>query len=398
MITKYDKNGLLFEQKVDVNELKCFVFIEEVGKLVNMLTVARLEDGNPDGYQRLIKCAKVKSISNFLAKNNKNIIPNSITIAIGTELNCEVTNDKIIFDCNVTTPEFIDELLKCKDKNIDTRNLDTKNKPLIIDGQHRLFGLYKNNPKNKVIVTAIINAELEDQAFQFIVINQKSQKADTVSIKSIINSDLYDDKLKKRLIQVGITYGKTATILDYFFTNELSPFKGLLLWSQNPDTNKKIIDITAIEQIYKVCDIETRGLSEESQLLEFITIMWTKIKSLFNDVWYKTIENPQYSNIFKKATLISITEYILSEAKPKIREYRKQLLDFEENEIEQLVETNLAQLPAAFFTSVWRSGLDNSNGRETIKASISTIIDNVIMGEEWNLKVPVIDYSKNSSN
>lgn len=126
--------------------------------------------------------------------------------------------------------------------------------------------------------------------------------------------------------------------------------------------------------------------------------MWTKIKSLFNDVWYKTIENPQYSNIFKKATLISITEYILSEAKPKIREYRKQLLDFEENEIEQLVETNLAQLPAAFFTSVWRSGLDNSNGRETIKASISTIIDNVIMGEEWNLKVPVIDYSKNSSN
>lgn len=121
-----------------------------------MLTVARLEDGNPDGYQRLIKCAKVKSISNFLAKNNKNIIPNSITIAIGTELNCEVTNDKIIFDCNVTTPEFIDELLKCKDKNIDTRNLDTKNKPLIIDGQHRLLVCIKIIQKIKLLLQQLL--------------------------------------------------------------------------------------------------------------------------------------------------------------------------------------------------------------------------------------------------
>lgn len=395
---EYKKEGLLLEQREDNNELLCFAFIEEVGELINMLTVARIDDGDKEGYQRLIKCVKIKSISKFLDKDNKNIIPNSITIAIDKDLNCDVEklqNDSILkFNYNDTPPPFLEDLIECKGKHVDTDGSSTQKKPLIIDGQHRLYGLYKNNPKNKVLVSAIINPELVDQAFQFIVINQKSQKANTVDVKSVINSDGYDDELKDRLVQVGITYGNSANILDYFNRNESSPFLGILDWSNNSEKKKRIVPINTVEQIYRICNLETRGVADESQLLEFISIMWNKVKSLFKDVWNNTIEDPKYSNILKKASLQAITEYLLIETKSKMRELNKPILEFTKEEIELIVDNNLGKLDSNFFTVKWRSGLDTPNGRETIKDSINQSIENSFYGNDWDYKVSLIDKTK----
>lgn len=391
---RYNKKGLLFPQREKENELLCFVFIEEVEKLVNMLTVARLDDGDNEGYQRLIKCTKIKSISKFLDKDKKNIIPNSITIAIGKELNCKFTEDNLSFDYIDSIPPFLDSLGNCNDKNVNTKNSSSNYKPLIIDGQHRLYGLYNNNPKNKILVSAIINPELVEQAFQFIVINQKSQKANTVDIKSVINSGGYDDELKSRLVQVGITYGDSANILDYFHSNLESPFKDLLEWQNNPIHEKRIIPINTVEQIYKICNLETRGIADESQLLEFISIMWNRVKHNFKDVWESTIDDPKSSNILKKASLIAITEFLLTEAKSKMREYNKQILDFSKEEIEFVVDNNIGKLNPEFFTRTWQSGLDTANGRETIKTSINMALENPLFGNEWDYKIPLFNNKK----
>ncbi len=393
---KYENTGILFEQRDGNNPLICFVFVEEVQKLVNLSTVARLDDGNKEGYQRLIKCAKVKSIAKFLESNENNIIPNAITLAIGAELNCnleKLQSSQIEFDFDDSKPIFLDDLMICKDSVVNTEGTPIQNKALIIDGQHRLYGLYKNNPKNKVLVTAIINPDLADQAFQYIVINQKSQSASTVDVKSVINSDEYKNELKERLIEVGITYGKTATILDYFHSHKNSPFEGILDWQNTEDKTKRIVQLNAIEQIYKYCNLEVRGVADESQLLEFISILWNKIHELFTDIWDKTIVDKKYSNLLKKASIISITEFVVREAKIMARQSKKQILELTIEEIDTIVQNSIGDLPPEFFIVPWQGGLDTSAGREIIKSSIEIVLENISYGYEWNQKVPLFKSS-----
>lgn len=393
---KYKNTGILLEQRVGENPLKCFVFIEEVGKLINLTTVARLDDGNKEGYQRLIKCTKVKSIDKFIKSNPNNIIPNAITIAIGKELDCnleKLESSEIEFEYDDSEPLFLDNLITCKESTVDTKGIKIGNKALIIDGQHRLYGLYKNNPKNKVIVTAIINPELADQAFQYIVINQKSQGASTVDIKSVINSDTYKKDLQDRLIEVGITYGNTATILDYFHSNSESPFKGILDWQNTEDESKRIIQLNAIEQIYKYCNLEIRGVVDETQLLEFISTLWNKIHDLFEMTWNNTIVDQKYSNLLKKASIISITEFVVREAKTVARQNKKQLLELTSDEIKTIVNNSIGDLPPEFFTVTWQGGLDTSAGREIIKSSIEVVLENISYNNDWDQKVPLIKKS-----
>ena len=384
---------ILLEQREGDNPLKCFVFIEEVGKLINLATVARLDDGNSIGYQRLIKCLKVKSIAKFIEANENNIIPNAITLAIGKELNCnldKLEESEIEFEYEDSQPPFLDDLMLCKNSTVYTNGLKIEKKALIIDGQHRLYGLYKNNPKNKILVTAIINPALTDQAFQFIVINNKSQSSSTVDVKSIINSDEYKNDLKNRLIEVGITYGKTVTILDYFNNNRNSPFKGILNWQNTEDKTKRIVQLNAIEQTYRYCNLEIPGIADETQLLEFISTIWNKIKLLFIETWENTINDKRYSNLLNKATIISITEFIVREVKIMARQNKKQILELTSIEIDTIVENSIGDLPSEFFTVSWQKGLDTSAGREIIKTSIDIVLENISYGYDWNQKVPVI--------
>lgn len=387
---KYEKTGMLFEQREQNNPLKSFVFIEEVGKLINLTTVARLDDGNKDGYQRLIKCAKVKSIAKFMKTDEKNIIPNTITIAIGTELNCNTTASTIEFEYDDSEPVFLQDLMECKKSNVNTDGLKIENKALIIDGQHRLYGIYKNNPKDKVIVTAIINPELADQAFQYIVINQKAQSASVVDVKSVINSDEYIDSLSDRLIAVGITYGKTATILDYFHRNENSPFKDIIYWQLTEDKTRRVVPHVALEQMYRYCNLSIKGITEETQLLDFISTIWSRIKETFLETWNMTIEDKHSSNILNKASLMAITEFIVKESKVTARQNNKQIHEFTEAEMFAVVDNSIGKLPPEFFTSKWIGGLDNSGGREIIKSSIDTVIENISFESNWDENVQLL--------
>lgn len=58
---------------------------------------------------------------------------------------------------------------------------------LIVDGQHRLHGisefLYEDLP---VLVVCMVDASVQEQAFQFIVINNKAVRVPTDNVKAII--------------------------------------------------------------------------------------------------------------------------------------------------------------------------------------------------------------------
>lgn len=372
MTTQIIKNGLILEQRVDGNPIKCFTFVIEASKAIEFCTVIRQVDNIEEGYQRRFNPHKIRAIKNFMEINKNNIIPNNIIIAIGKELNPIIKGDTLEFKFN---PEKY-----------------AIEKALIIDGQHRLYGLNEYSANSKVLITALIDIDIIDQAFQFVVINNKAQSAKLIDVKAVINAVAFRDKLQERFIEVGIRYGNTSTILDFFDKNKDSPFKGLLDWDLNK--NHRIIQLKALEDIFKYTQKNIPTFQEEDDLtiLNFLNIIWTLIKNNFEDEWQKAIDTKHKdSNLLKKSTIIALTEYIVSESKSAQRYAGFSFETFEESTIKnKVLEQTIFKLPKEFFTRNWKGGLDTSGGKELIQESIERIIDNIENNISWESNVIVL--------
>ncbi len=370
-------DGILLEQRVGENPIKCFTYIATVKELMEYCTVARQSDGHEKGYQRIIKPAKVKAISKFVEKNINNIIPNSIIVAFGESFNYSLNNedDKITihYDANDTLEK----------------------KALIIDGQHRLYGLNEYNENSKVIVTAMLSISEVDQAFQFVVINNKSQGARPVDIKAVVNANAFTDVLKDRFVQVGIRYGNTATVLDYFSKNQNSPFKDLLDWDLNGQLDKRVIQIQALEDIYKYAIKKIPDFQDEESLaFSFLSNLWNVIKKIYPEAWEKSINTKNKdSNLLMKASMIAISQWLIDEAK-SAQKYTKFAFSNTDLAIVQkeVIEKSLFSIiPPEFWIREWKAGLDTSSGRDMIKESIEKIITNIEKNgiDEWDTKISV---------
>lgn len=373
MTTKTIKNGLILEQRVDENPIKCFTFVIKASEAIEFCTVIRQVDNKKDGYQRRVNTNKLRSIKKFMAINKNNIIPNNVIIALGKELSPVITNN------NTLTFNY----------NPDENAME---KALIIDGQHRLYGLNEYSADSNVLITALIDIDIVDQAFQFVVINNKAQSAKLIDVKAVINAEAFKDKLQDRFIEVGIRYGNTSTILDFFDKNEDSPFKGLLDWDLNK--NHRIIQLKALEDIFKYTQKNIPAFQEEDDetILNFLNITWTLIKEQFKTEWQKSIDTKhKESNLLKKSTIIALTEYIVSESKSAQRYAGFSFDTFDESTIKnKVLEQTIFKLPKEFFTKNWKGGLDTSGGKELIQESIERIIDNIDNKISWESNVIVL--------
>lgn len=364
--------GILLEQRVDENPIKCFTFVLKVSEAMKFCSVVRQIDDKEEGYQRRVNKNKLKAIKKFMTTNKNNIIPNNLIIAIDSSLSPKVIGNTLEFN-------YEDDI-------------NSDNRAFIIDGQHRLYGLNEYSPDSKILITALLDIDIIDQAFQFVVINNKSQSARLIDVKAVINADAFKDKLQDRFVEVGIRYGNTSTILDYFDKNEDSPFKGLLDWDLNKST--RIIQLKALEDIFKITQKNIPAFKDEddSTMLNFLNIIWTLIYNKFETEWKLAISSKhKESNLLKKATIVAITEYIIFEAKSAQRYANFSFQDFDNTSIEEKVlKQTIYKLPSEFFTSNWKAGLDTSGGKELIKESIEQIIDNEDNSIDWNSGVNVL--------
>lgn len=366
------ESGLLLEQRIDDNPIKCFTFVMKVSEVIRFCAVIRQTDNQDDGYQRRVNLNKLKAIKKFMSINKNNIIPNNVIIALGKELNPKVKNSILTFEFN-------------PDEN-------TAEKALIIDGQHRLYGLNEYSKNAKVLITALLDVDIVDQAFQFVVINNKSQSAKVIDVKAVINAEAFKDRLQDRFVEVGIRYGNTSTVLDFFDKNNESPFKQLLDWDLNK--NDRIIQLKALEDIFKYAKNTIPAFKEEddSTVLSFLNIIWTLIKNRFLNEWTLSIKTKnKESNLLKKSTIVALTEYIISESKSAQRYAGFSFDSFDEESIlEKVLSHTVFKLPNDFFTLDWKGGLDTSGGKELIKESIEQIIDNIENSVPWETSVNVL--------
>jgi DGQHR domain-containing protein len=383
--------GSLISQRTDKNVTRFFVFNAGAKDLKEWLGIRRIKDV-PKGTQRVLRKARASAVTKFIEASSINTIPNSILIAFDrdkakfTSLSKEISEGIIQTKSSLENPVNI--LFNGCENQLDwgiiefsfEGNEQEDAKPaLIVDGQHRLYGMSDFDKENlPITVVSLIDANHEEQAFQFIVVNNKAVRVSAENVKSII-ADFNEDELEKRLVLARVKYGDKPLILRSLNDSPSSPFQNLLNWSYNREITEEtqLVPITAIEQTMRYIRKSFTVLeNDEDSLIEFFCATWRAVKGNYPELFGK---NNQFMT---KANISAFNEYITDRL---LYFWEMDLLDiFETDEIEQKVLDIIKRLPQEFWLENWKLRIqDTPNFREIIKNDLKTIITNAKLSKNW---------------
>jgi DNA sulfur modification protein DndB len=166
-----------------------YSFLLDGRTLFDVCTITRREEDKERGYQRLLNKARANQISSYI-DHRQGILPNNLIVA------------------------FKDSVRYRNGKLAIPREPDAA---LVIDGQHRLWGLHLAQTNLTVAVVGFIGLELVRQKELFITIN-RYQKG--------VPSSLYLDLLPeiKDLVEVDITEERAIDLVKRLNEDETSPW------------------------------------------------------------------------------------------------------------------------------------------------------------------------------
>lgn len=379
--------GCFVKQRIDEDTTPFFVFYARVRDIIQWARVRRAQD-SPEGTQRLLRETRKKSITRFVKNGSKNSIPNNILLAFepgtATFTSLEESLTGCINEANIHNG--CETQLKWGMLQFSFNSSQDNYCAYVVDGQHRLYGLSDYQAEDlPVLVVSLVDANVEEQAFQFIVINNKAVKVPTNNVKAIV-ANLNEEELQSRLLKAGVKYGHTSPTLRDINDLDTSPFKDLLDWPYNKSGNK-LVPIATIEQAIKYLKTVFTFLEEdEDSLIEIFCAIWRVIKDNYVAIW--GIDN----TFMKKVNLNALNEFIADRLKYA---WELSLVDiFDANELEQHVLKIVKLLPQEFWQVEWSIRLqDSANVRKQIKDDLSTLTDNCRLRRNWNkdLQLPVTD-------
>lgn len=360
-------NGFWLNQRSNQNAPKNFIFTMKAKDLLKYCKTETVARGT-SGVQRLLIDSRVNNVKKFFEKNERNIIPTSIFVSINKEPN------------EFSTLTYTEQSLSF--------NFDNDEKFItIIDGQHRLQGMANLDEDVNVLVSAMIKPDEIEEAFQFIIINNKSHKVPADHVKSIIsNFNSIEVDLKARLTQVGVSVNKEIPNVDLIDTEDESPLRGLIKWTNNPDG---IIAVTAIEQILTFIDEKVQEAKEDSSIKRDILYqIWKSISERYSTIWKKHEGN----HLFEKSSFLVLTSILVENAFSYcdiMNEMGNDLSITDNDTFYDATTMYLKKFPSEFWTEVWtKKGLDTAAGRVLIKNSINQVKTN-IRNKEDNLFLDV---------
>lgn len=363
-----------------------FVVFVALAKDVDSWTGIRRVGEDTRGTQRLLKTTRVNAIKRFLAANPINTIPVSVILAFNPE----------IIEFADLTPQLTDALsgvdfmngINGKGKwgkisfEFDPEGLIEDRPALIVDGQHRIKGMAKVEEDLPIVIAAFINAQPQEQAFQFVVINNKAQKVPTDNVKAIIRN-INEDDLQMRLLKAGVSYGKYPATLGDIDDSEDSPFYKLLDWPLN-QTNNKIVQLTTIETCLKYIKAILPILSEDDDSLKGLFIaIWKGVKGFYPSIW---LTNEKFMS---KVNIIALNEFIID--KLENAWLNDDFNIYEPSEVEGITNRFIEDIPVEFWTTEWTSPLqDNAVIRSRIKDDLRKITQNIRAGRDWDNSLKLI--------
>ncbi|MBN3875658.1 DGQHR domain-containing protein [Nostoc sp. JL23] len=384
--------GSLVSQRRDEKATRFFVFNAQAKDLKSWLGIRRIKDVQK-GAQRILRQARVNAVKKFIGASSINIIPNSILIAfdpnkaIFTPLGQKI--NEYIIQANSSLEKNIDILNGCRENQVtwgiiefsfEQSEQEYLKPALIVDGQHRLYGMSDFNEEDlPITVVSLIDATPQEQAFQFIVVNNKAVRVSTENVKSIV-ADFNEDELEKRLVLARVKYGDKPLILKFLSDSPTSPFQNLLEWSYNRESTEEtqLVPITAIEQAMRyIRKCFTVLENDEDSLIEFFCATWRAVKGNYPELFGK---NNQF---MRKANINAFNEYITDRL---LYFWEMDLLDiFDSDEIAEKVLDIIKRLPKEFWLEDWKLRIqDTPNFREILKNDFKIIITNCKLGKQWS--------------
>jgi DGQHR domain-containing protein len=380
--------GCRLVQRTDQDTVPFFVFYARAKDIKQWVGVRRVEDF-PEGTQRVLLPPRRKAITRFLRADAMNTIPNSILLAFEPNSATFTSLRHEISDC---IPET-NILNGCED-NLDWGILNFSFTPedpdhlkpaLVVDGQHRLYGISDFSEEDlPLLVVSLINAPLQEQAFQFVVINNKAVRVPTNNVRAII-ANINEDELQNRLLKAGVSYGEKSPVLRDINDLPSSPFQDLLDWPYNRKTEQRLVPLTAIEQSLRYLQSLFTHLSEdEDSLVEIFCAIWRAIKDNYVELWGKD------NKFMKKVNINALNEFVADRLKFA---WEMSLIDiFDAAAIENQVHNIIQLLPKEFWIEDWSVRIqDNANVRNLIKSDLATLANNSKMRKSWreDLKLPI---------
>jgi DGQHR domain-containing protein len=375
--------GCKIIQRDDSNTPSMFVFCATAKDIRKWVGIRRVSE-SAKGTQRNFRKTRMKALSRFLAANPINVVPNNILIAFEPQ--------KAVFS-SVDIEIDGDTHNNCADKiewgflnfSFELDQPEENRPALIVDGQHRLYGISGFESEDlPLLVVTLIDVTPEEQAFQFIVINNKAVRVQTDNVKSIL-ANIDEDNLQDRLLSVGIPYGNVSPILKNINDRDDSPFQNLLDWDYNR-TGNKIVPLTAIEQSMRHIRVMFTFLEDdEDSLVEIFLNIWQAVKLTYPSLW------GQENNFMKKVNINALNEFISDRL---IKAWEFGLIEdiFDTTSVRRQVYDILKQIPSEFWEQKWSIIIqDNANVRKLIIEDMEKQIQNYKLGKQWfeGLQLPI---------
>lgn len=368
-------------QRSDRDTTPLFVFHATTKDVRKWAGIRRVEEYT-EGTQRLLRETRRKAITRFLKADPKNIIPNNILLAFEpNKAKFTSLDEKVMSLASDTVNPYNDCAGKLSwgfiEFSFEVDQEESSRPALIVDGQHRLYGISDFKEEDlPILIVSLVDATLEEQAFQFIVINNKAVRVPTDNVKSII-ANLDEEQLRNRLLKAGVKYGDTSPILRDINDLPSSPFYQLLDWPYNREGNK-LVPLTAIEQALRNLRIFFPFLEDdEDSLFEIFCAIWRAVKENYPTLWGNK------NSFMTKVNINALSEFLTDRLK---KAWEFSLIDiFEAKSVERQVLDILKQIPETFWQPEWSIKIqDNANVKKMIQDDLETIVQNYRLRRSWH--------------
>jgi DGQHR domain-containing protein len=339
-------------------------FAAPAGDLLEWTTIQQITVGGA-GHQRLRNEAKVRAIQRFLAEP-RNSIPTAVVVAIKG------------------LPAFDDSALD----TCSTLVIPEMEEPpgIVIDGQHRIFGVADFDPNFRINVIGLINPDNEEIVFQFFVINNKATKVATDHVK-LLNLNYQESTLRERLKSARLTLGKHASLVGVVDSSPESPFYQAVNWpvaEESGDERHPLVLPAAVEQaLAGIASKNLPDLIDDDALIEFFFALWTAVKDSWPQLW------TQDSPLLKKVGVVTLTTFVIDDLTPLVDRGTIDIAD--PDVVRDEVSKILASLTPEFWTSEWTSSsLDTSAGRQLVVDALTQIRRNNRRDLPWYADVDLV--------
>lgn len=182
--------------KCEQNNKSFYVSVLPSSVLKKTCFVSRKKEDPEKGFQRLLSEVRAKNIAQYL-DIQKEVIPSALILSAQKE-------SKFVFD---------------PDKNEILFN-DVVESMLVIDGQHRLFGLMESDHEYEIPVVVFTNLDLKSEVKLFIDINTTQRGVPAALLLDIKEMAERDTPVEKRQRILFDKLDKDSVLSGYLLRNE----------------------------------------------------------------------------------------------------------------------------------------------------------------------------------